>query len=223
MSEPSRTSQPLERMQKFASFFRGYMGAAPIIAAALPIPVTAGKIIPTFQEHTSFLTAYCSMFCFLVVAFVFYRRHRLGAYLLPELREKGTRIVGRLMVSWLPLILVLLTAASIILYHGILYVSLEEQSFPDNYSFADMLAKGNIRGIDMPLVVLAVFFASYFGIFVFSTLAFSLMAVREYMQTELGLSELDLVLRYGDLNAKQIRAQGANLTLQGTRDETARP
>jgi hypothetical protein len=210
-------------MQKFARFFRGYMGAAPIIAAALPIPITAGKIIPTYKEHTSFLTAYCSMFCFLVVAFVFYRRHRLGAYLLPELWEKRTRIVGRFMVSWLPLILVLLTAASIIVYHYALDASLKELYFysPSDFPVADMLARGNIRMFGF--LPQAFFFASYFGIFVFSTLAFSLMAVREYMQTELGLTEMDLVLRSSDPNAEQPSASHTNLTPQGTRDEAARP
>jgi hypothetical protein len=221
MSEPRITSQPPERMQKFARFFRGYMGAAPIIAAALPIPVTAGKIIPTYHEHTSSLTAYSSMFCFLTVAFVFYRRHRLGAYLLPELWEKRSRIVGRFMVSWLPLVLVLFTAASIILYHAALYGSLAGQTFPADYTLANMLEKGNIRR--WPFEFQAVLFASYFGIFVFSTLAFSLMAVREYMQSELGLTELDLVLRSGDPNARPIRAQKANPALQETRDETTRP
>jgi hypothetical protein len=206
MPELSKTSQPLQRMQKFARFFRGYMGAAPMIAAALPIPVTAGKIIPTYQEHTLFLTAYCSMFCFLIVAFVFYRRHRLGAYLRPELWDKRSRIVGRFMVSWLPFILILLTAASIIVYHYVLSISLEQQFSHDHTTLADMLAKGNIRVL--LLKGQASFFASYFGIFVFSTLAFSLMAVREYMQTELGLTEVDLVLRSGDPNARPIGTQG---------------
>lgn len=206
MTEPSRTSQPPKRMQKFASFFRGYMGAAPMIAAALPIPVTAGKIIPTYQEHMSFLTAYCSMFCFLIVAFVFYRRHRLGAYLLPELWEKRSRIVGRFMVSWLPLILIFLTVTSIIVYHHALYFSIEQQfPFHNEMPLAGILAEGNIRG--RSFYEQALFFSSYFGIFVFSTLAFSLMAVREYMQTELGLTELDLVLRSGDPNAKQMLTQ----------------
>jgi len=216
-------------MQKFARFFRGYMGAAPMIAAALPIPITAGKIIPTYQEHTSFLTAYCSMFCFLIVAFVFYRRHRMGSYLLPELWEKPTRIAGRLVVSWLPLILIFLTAASIIVYHFLLDMTLLEwekalrSPGSPTLSVADLLAKGGRISTQLKFLGQALFFGSYLGIFVFSTLAFSLMAVREYMQTELGLTELDLVLRSGDPNAKQNLTQGANLSLQGTRDETARP
>jgi hypothetical protein len=207
MPEPSEANQPPERMQAFARFFRGYMGTAPVIAAALPIPVTAGKIIPTCQEHTSFLAAYCSMFCFLAVAFVFYRRHRMGAYLLPELWEKRSRIAGRFILPWLPLILILLTVASIIVYHSALYTNLEGQHFPANYSLREMLEKGNIRSWSFGSQ--ALFFSSYFGIFLFSTLAFSLMTVHEYMQTELGLTEKDPVLKSSDPNAQpQTREQG---------------
>jgi hypothetical protein len=187
---------PSGRMSKFASFFRGYMGSAPIIAAALPIPVTAGKIIPTYQEHTGFLTAYCSMFCFLIVAFIFYRRHRIGAYLCPEKWGKRSRIIGRFTVAWLPLIFIILTAVSIISYHIALYTSLDAQSFPLNSKFSEMLANGTLRTVPFDLQMR--YFLSYFGIFVFSTAAFSLMAMREYMQTELGLSEIELVDRVGD-------------------------
>lgn len=191
------------RMKRFATFFRGYMGSAPIIAAVLPIPITAGKVIPTYLEHTSFLTAYASMFCFLAVAYIFYRRHRIGMYMIPENWGKRSRIIGRLMVSWLPLLFILFTALSIIVYHWALYASLEYQPFSAATSVSEILQKGSIR--TMPFLFQALFFSSYFGIFVFSTLAFALMAVREYMQTELGLSETDLVYRSCDPQTEPIQ------------------
>lgn len=197
------TANQPSRMNKFARFFRGYMGSAPIFAAALPIPVTAGKIIPTYQEHTSFLTAYCSMFCFLIVAFVFYRRHRVGTYLRPENWGRRSRIVGRFMMSWLPLVSIVLTALSIVVYHATLYTSLDDQKFLPGTTLTDMLAKGTIRHLSFEMQ--ACFFASYFGIFVFSTLSFSLMAIREYMQAELGLSEEELVDRAGDPAVEKVQ------------------
>lgn len=191
------------RMNKFASFFRSYMGSAPVVAAALPIPVTAGKVIPTYQEHTSFLTAYCSMLCFLIVAFVFYRRHRIGTYLLPENWGKPSRIVGRFLISWLPMVFIALTVLSIIGYHSALYGSLDAQNFPADVTLTEMLSKGTIR--NLPFASQMWFFVSYLGIFIFSTLAFSLMAIREYMQTEIGLSEIELVYRTGDPKVEKVK------------------
>lgn len=199
----TKTTDQSGRMIRFASFFRRYMGSAPVIAAALPIPVTAGKVIPTYQEHTSFLTAYCSMLCFLVVAFVFYRRHRIATYLLPETWGKPSRIIGRFFVSWLPLVFITLTVLSIVGYHSALYSSLEAQKFSTDTTFSEMLLTGTIR--NLPFASQTRFFVSYLGIFIFSTLAFSLMAIREYMQTEIGLSEVDLVYRTGDPAVEQVQ------------------
>ena len=195
-----------QRMARFADFFRGYMGSAPMIAAALPIPVTAGKIIPTYAEHTSFLTAYTSMLCFLVVAFVFYRRHRIGTYMLPATWGKSSRIRGRFILSWTPMLCIIATVVSIIMYHYSLDVSLAKQT-GDYASEQDahiewLLDTGTLRGWSW--VFQATFFGSYFGIFIFSTLAFSLMAVREYMQTVLELSDKDLVQKSGDPAVEKI-------------------
>lgn len=199
----TKTREQSGRMNKFASFFRSYMGSAPVIAAALPIPVTAANVIPTYQEHTSFLTAYCSMLCFLIVAFMFYRRHRIGTYLLPETWGKRSRIVGRFLVSWLPLVFIVLTVLSIIGYHSALYASLEAQKFPPDITLSEMLLKGTIR--NLPFESQTRFFVSYFGIFIWSTLAFSLMAIREYMQTVIGLSEIELVYRTGDPEVEKVK------------------
>ena len=184
------------RMAKFAGFFRGYMGSAPVIAAALPIPVTAGKVIPTYAETTAALTAYTSMLCFLIVAFVFYRRHRIGTYLLPSTWGKRSRIIGRFYLSWLPMFCILLTLSSIASYHAILDTSLLLQGFGPDMPLAQMLASGTVRELSAGYKTL--FYLSYLGIFLFPTLAFALMAVREYMQVELQLTDAELVSRSGD-------------------------
>ncbi|MEK9766086.1 MAG: hypothetical protein VW274_06360, partial [Thalassolituus sp.] len=133
-----------QRMARFADFFRGYMGSAPMIAAALPIPVTAGKLIPTYAEHTSFLTAYTSMLCFLVVAFVFYRRHRIGTYMLPATWGKASRIRGRFILSWTPMLCIIATVVSIIMYHYSLDVSLLKQATPQESGIEILLATGTL-------------------------------------------------------------------------------
>ncbi len=185
-----------QRMQSFARFFKGYMGSAPMIAAALPIPITAGKIIPTFAEQTGYLTTYTSMFCFLMVALVFYRRHRLGSYLKPEEWDKRSRLYGRFLVSWLPFFLVILTLFSIGTYHITLNDSIELLLESDQYEPSTILEMATIR--ELSLTTQAKLMISYIGIFLASTLAFALMAVREYMQNILQLSEIEMVKRSAD-------------------------
>jgi len=186
--------EPMQRMQNFAKFFRGYMGAAPVIAAAMPIPIAAGGVIPVYPEMARSLTAYSSMFCFLGVAFIFYRRHRLGAYLVPERWTSNTRVVGNLLMGWAPLALMFAAMYCILTYH---------QTLARTLAAAPGFSAAAATGLDAALKhanLLAVpaqdqllLFLLYLGIFLSSTLSFALMAVREYMQTELGLTEEALV------------------------------
>jgi hypothetical protein len=186
-----------QRMQAFARFFKGYMGTAPLIAAALPIPVTAGKIIPTYAEQTGYLTTYTSMFCFLIVALIFYRRHRLGSYLRPETWDKKSRITGRFIISWLPFVLILITLCSIAVYHITLNTTITVNLQADStLKVSDVLKTASTRGLSYWTQGLLML--SYFGIFLASTAVFALMAVREYMQDVLGLSETELVTRVVD-------------------------
>src|SRR4051812_14272722 len=98
---PERGAMPEERNQAersrptrlalFANFFKGYMSVATIVAAAIPIPITSWKLIPIYSQQRGFLTVYSSMFCFLLLSFVFSIRHLLaGANLL---RGSGVGLV----------------------------------------------------------------------------------------------------------------------------------
>jgi membrane-anchored glycerophosphoryl diester phosphodiesterase (GDPDase) len=192
----NKTKNNEQRIQSFARFFKGYMGTAPMIAAALPIPVTAGKIIPTYAEHTAYMTTYTSMFCFLIVALIFYRRHRLGSYLLPENWDKKSRLTGRFMISWLPFTLILITLVSIGIYHITLNSSISLHPNHETLKMSEVLKTASTRKLSY--CIQAILMLSYFGIFIASTAAFALMAVREYMQDVLKLSEIDLVTRVAD-------------------------
>jgi len=230
MSEKLESNQKEQRMQLFAKFFKGYMGTAPMIAAALPIPVTASGAIPTWAEQTGFLTTYTSMFCFLIVSLVFYRRHRLAGYLTPEHWEKKTRLIGRFIIAWLPFVLIFLCLISILTYHYVLDFSISSAVHKDVRNTKNRLEllsqedaliaeidlvkdtlikkiaeEKRLESAKMSLVLKEVslqkvrteeqvfLILSFMGIFITSTLAFALMAVREYMQNELNLSEVDLI------------------------------
>ena len=71
---PEQTHQSAEsrptRLALFANFFKGYMSASTIVAAAIPIPITSWKLIPIYSQQRGFLTVYASLFCFLLLAFV---------------------------------------------------------------------------------------------------------------------------------------------------------
>ena len=54
-----------KRVAAFVAFFKNYMSVSAVMVAALPIPVTSFKLIPTFAVHTAPLSTYTPLFCFL--------------------------------------------------------------------------------------------------------------------------------------------------------------
>jgi len=79
--------EPLEprRVQTFAHFFKRYMTVSSVVTAALPIPVTAARLIPTFKAQIAILSTYTSLFCFLALGFIFYSRHQLARWMFRNL------------------------------------------------------------------------------------------------------------------------------------------
>src|SRR4051794_20721086 len=116
---PQSVQQKPMRLAVFANFFKGYMSVSTIVAAATPIPVASLKLIPAFAQQRGFLTVYASLFCFLLLAFVFSIRHRLA-------RPMFFR--GRMgaVVAAVPALFILLTLGSIVAYHAVLQQSIEQ-------------------------------------------------------------------------------------------------
>ena len=67
------------RLRAFASFFKSYMSVSSLVVAALPIPLAATGTIPVFAEQKGVFAACSSLFCFLVLGFIFYMRHALAS------------------------------------------------------------------------------------------------------------------------------------------------
>lgn len=140
--------QPIEptRIQSFANFFKGYMGIAAIVAAALPIPATAFDLIPTYQYQKGFLSVYTSLFCFLTLSFVFYSRHRLTYMGYKPLLDRKkpltlsstssggvsdsidvfSSVLLNLFIEYLPIILIALSFTFVFRYHVTLENSVNE-------------------------------------------------------------------------------------------------
>lgn len=86
MNTTEATEFPKEpnRLKSFAKFFKSYISISAVITASLPIPLTAFKLIPSFNEQTEVLMTYTSLFCFLLLAYTFYTRHQLARFLFPR-------------------------------------------------------------------------------------------------------------------------------------------
>jgi hypothetical protein len=186
MSEDAKrtASGQTTRLAGFANFFKGYMSVSTIVAASIPIPVASWKLIPIYSQQRGFLTVYASLFCFLLLAFVFSIRHRLAG----PMFTKGP--AGALIAA-LPFVFILLTLGCIIAYHAVLLRSIGELR---DLGFSKVPMKDLLDQMDATQIPYAVELAAcYLGIFIFAESAFVLMAIREYLQDLLHLDEVTLL------------------------------
>lgn len=177
---------PLERASRikvFATFFKSYMSVSTIAAASIPIPVATWKLIPVYSQQKGFLTVYTSLFCFLLLAFVFSIRHRLA----PRMFSRG--LSGSFLAA-LPFAFMLGAMACILTYHAILERSiLQLRNLGLMATTNDLLDKMDATEIPYGLELAA----CYLGIFLCAEAAFVLMAIREYLQDVLHLDERELL------------------------------
>ncbi|GAC1357784.1 MAG: hypothetical protein NVSMB3_04540 [Acidobacteriaceae bacterium] len=171
------------RIAAFASFFKRYMSVSTIVAASVPIPVAALKLIPMYAQQRGFLSVYASLFCFLLVAFLFSVRHQMAAHMFGRVR-------GAWLLALLPAVFILLTMGCIAGYHATLDRSLQQwRELGVTAPSAELLNKADYLEIPYSLLLSA----CYLGIFVFAEIAFVLMALREYLQDVLQLEEVELL------------------------------
>lgn len=172
------------RLAGFANFFKRYMSVSTVVAAAIPIPVAGWKLIPMYAQQRGFLTVYASLFCFLLLAFVFSIRHRLA---------RPMFFSGRMgaVVAAMPAVFIALTLACIVTYHALIQESITQLRYLgfSKYSMKDLLDQTDATYIPYSVQIAA----SYLGIFIFAELAFVLMATREYLEDLLHLDEVSLL------------------------------
>jgi len=173
-----------DRVSAFGKYLKGYMSVAATVTAAMPIGAASVGAIPAYHSLERVLAVYASLFCFLLFAYVFYIRQSLARALFSRASSSGTWVI-------VPLALVVLAMTS-----GIAYLYVLQQSVDaardvmiargvNVVSMADVLTQTDY--IDAPNAFVLI--ALYLGLFVFSEAAFVLMAVREYIQDELGMSD----------------------------------
>lgn len=86
----AKTAATEQRIVGFAHFLKNYMSASAVVTAALPIPITKLGLIPTYSAMTSLLSAYTSLFCFLLLGFIFNSRHALARLMFPDFVSRAT-------------------------------------------------------------------------------------------------------------------------------------
>lgn len=190
VSSPSHNPDTHEpaRFAAFAQFFKAYMGTASVVTAALPIPVASLHLIPTYAAQEKFLSTYTSLFCFLMLGYLFYIRHWLGRLMFFTRADGHIRL--RSVVAFLPLALILASLLLVGLYHHYLMASLLVFTQQGVISATnDILASVDYREIpySLPLTV------CYVGMFLTAESAFILMALREYLQDVLKLQDASLI------------------------------
>lgn len=172
------------RIKAFAKFFKSYMSLAGVVAAALPIPVAAFRLLPIFASQRTYFAVYVSLYCFLALAFCFFARHLLSRRMFPM---RG--------LVWLPLVLIAASFACALGYHALLDHSVREVQSAYIQKGIELTDSSKILEGTDPLEIphAAALFGLYLGIFLLAELAFVLMALKEYLQDVLGLDETELL------------------------------
>ena len=176
------------RFAAFAKFFKAYMGTASIVTASLPIPLAAFHLIPAYTAQEKFLSTYTSLFCFLLLGYLFYIRHSLGR-LMFYTRPDG-HVMFRAFLSFVPLLLILASLSLVFLYHHYLLDSLTAFSERGVMNpTTDVLKSADYREISNSTQLTV----CYLGMFLTAEAAFILMALREYLQDVLHIHDASLI------------------------------
>ena len=213
-----------KRIRSFASFFKNYMGVSALVTAALPIPVTVLEAIPVYASQKATLAVYASLLCFLLLAYLFYIRHAIGAVLFTKRSENPN--LARIL-DLFPLLLIIATVGCIYGYHALLADT--TRSIKGGEAFAINLSswpadidKKNFEAMNSTLEDGRQYFGPtqvyilkkqgsdeipngtalmtiYLALFLCAEGAFVLMALREYLQDVLKLNDVSLL--YGSAMA----------------------
>lgn len=200
----ARGSLPTEprRVRAFASFFKNYMSISSLITASLPIPVTLFKLIPMYEAQKKYLGVYIPMFCFLILGFVFFSRHKLARYMIPQIERvwtRGFKIRGTL-IRLLPLLLIFSSLSFVVSYQQLLHKSIYKSlktSLVEKNDLEGRKGEGAIilENVEFHQIPYSVYLqVLYFGIFLSAMSSFILMALKEYLQDILKISDVDLII-----------------------------
>ena|SRR5215831_1829714 len=215
------------RVRAFARFFKNYMSVSSVILAALPIPIAKLNLLPTFADQTNVLLTYTSLFCFLALGFIFSIRHGLARWIFPapeaasmfpaddrdalEEEKRRAAAIGRrnsrraVLVGLTPLLLIILAALFMLAYQTALDDTVALLSDPQLKATRKDILAATYNNV--PNGSWLMFF--YIGMFVFAEAAFIFMAIREYIQDLLHLTDVDVIYhRFAEASDQRPSARG---------------
>jgi hypothetical protein len=196
-------------VSKFARFFRSYGIALGVIVAAIPFATKAGSLLPIYNATKDILTFSTSLLSFLAIAVLFGVRRSIGQAVFPpsetrcisQSEYRRRTIYG---TAW-PITLGFLAVVALGAYLAFVSVSLLEVAREQ---------KVNIKGkedmeqllLEIPLVsipYLAPMAIAYVTMFFAAATAFVWLGLIEYMQSDLKISDADLITRPYTLMTRQ--------------------
>lgn len=195
-SQAVDANSPTQAIQDFPKFFRKYMIGLAGCAAAMPVVTASTKVIEAFEVDRLQVGAITSLFCFLVLGYVMFQRHALARWMFPEFTTQLTYersspssvVVGkRAAMTLIPLILIVAAAISIFMYLYWMDNIIESMSKEHNLLRSTVLNSPDV--VQSKLLWTRVF---YVTTFVFAELAFVFMAIREYIQSMLGITDIQI-------------------------------
>jgi hypothetical protein len=222
----TQTELPPVTPRRFANYVRFYISFLAILAlitSTLPISSDLLSFVPAYASLSRPLGLFTSMFCLLILAFIFFLRHSLARWMFSD-RLSGRHAKG---VSMASLVFILMTSSliSVFLYLGLISHSATQalgerkqifldaatqaatvvpQATPDPsllpYPYTALaLADTPLHRIPHP-VLLSIF---YLGIFLPASAALILMATKEYLQDILGIDDKSLITQAGGIDGMQ--------------------
>lgn len=167
------------------------MGVSSVVAAALPIPVTSFNLITVPTGISKTLSVCTSLFCFLTLGMIFFSRHTLARFMFPALFPKRNFFITVYVAPFTnPLLYMIASFMCVFFYHSRVGWGVSGDVVRVSQEAAT---------VQRPLL---------YGIFVFAEAGFILMAIKEYLQDLMKLSDLDLI--------KQASSRAATGYLDGT-------
>jgi hypothetical protein len=188
---PEATTGPTNasRIKGFVKYFNSYV--ASIFVAAIPAPLSQWKLVPILDEQRGLLSIATPIFCFLTLAYLFFMRDALAGPMFP-LHARHGRFVQTLGVS--PGLAYQLSAVWRRLW-GLVPLACICGSFymASEYYFRYWAVHSMTNLEEAQAEVITPLPLYYILAFVLAEAAFVWMALKEYLQDVLGLSDKELI------------------------------
>jgi hypothetical protein len=163
------------------ALLRNFSGLWFTLLAALPVIATEFGLVPIYDSQRRMLPACASLFCFLGFGCIFSLRHALAKAMFgpPVLTAAdSTHARHRISIDYLPTALILASLGAAATYLWAFESGRGLPTFP-------ALPRNSAEAVVLAL--------SFVAIFLFAEAAFAIMAVREYLQDMLGLSDAAVI------------------------------